>query len=80
MFDILKTSKFDIIFSIMLGFAIMSLTIPKCIGDLCFVKKAPSIEEMKKSTYKLGSKCYQFVPKVGACPAVGAIESFQEMH
>jgi hypothetical protein len=49
MFAILKTSKFDIIFSVVVGFAIMSLTIPMCKGEQCFIKKAPSIEEMKNS-------------------------------
>lgn len=76
MFAVLKTSKFDIIFSVVVGFAIMSLTIPLCKGDECFIKKAPSVEEMKKSTFKIGSKCYQFKPEIQTCPATGAIEAF----
>ena len=76
MFAVLKTSKFDIIFSVVVGFAIMSLTIPLCKGDECFIKKAPSVEEMKKSTFKIGSKCYQFKPETMACPSTGAIEAF----
>ena len=76
MFAVLKTSKFDIIFSVVVGFAIMSLTIPLCKGEECFIKKAPSVEEMKKTTFKIGSKCYQFKPETMTCPATGAIEAF----
>jgi hypothetical protein len=76
MFAVLKTSKFDIIFSVVVGFAIMSLTIPICKGDDCFIKKAPSIDEMKQNTFKLGSKCYQFKPEIVKCPASGTIEAF----
>lgn len=76
MFAVLKTSKFDIIFSVVVGFAIMSLTIPICKGDNCFIKKAPSVEEMKKNTFKIGSKCYQFKPEIVKCPASGTIEAF----
>jgi len=78
MYAILKTSKFDIIFSFLVGFAIMSLTIPLCKGDECYVKKAPSIEEMKKSTFKVGSKCYQFKSEIIPCPKTGTIEAFQQ--
>jgi len=77
MFAVLKTSKFDIIFSFLVGFAVMSLTIPLCKGEECYVKKAPSIEEMKKTTFKLGSKCYQFKPETMTCPESGVIEAFK---
>lgn len=76
MFDVLKTEKFAIIFSGLIGFALVSLAIPVCNGDECFLKKAPSVEEMKKSTYKIGSKCYQFKPTTVECPAKGVIEAF----
>jgi len=77
MFAVLKTSKFDIIFSFLVGFAIMSLTIPLCKGEECFVKKAPSIKEMKETTFKIGSKCYHFKPDILTCPESGTIEAFQ---
>jgi hypothetical protein len=76
MFAVLKTAKFDIIFSVIVGFAIMSLTIPLCKGDECFIKKAPSVKEMKESTFRIGSKCYQFKADTMKCPATGAIEAF----
>jgi hypothetical protein len=52
MFAALKTENFAIMFSVILGFAIPSLLIPVCKGDQCFIKKAPSAQEMKKSTMK----------------------------
>ena len=80
MFAALKTENFAIMFSVILGFAIPSLLIPVCKGDQCFIKKAPSAEEMKKSTFRVGSKCYQFRPETMDCPAKGAIESFQAVR
>jgi hypothetical protein len=77
MYDILKTEKFALIFSFILGFGIPVLFIPMCKGETCFVKKAPSVEDMKKSTFRIGSKCYQFKPEFVDCPADGAIEAFQ---
>ena len=76
MFEVLKTENFAVLFSVILGFVLPSLLIPICKGDECFVKKAPSAQEMKKSTFKIGSKCYQFKPQTVDCPAKGAIESF----
>jgi hypothetical protein len=78
MFEVLKTEKFNIIFSFLIGFTIMVVTIPICNDDKCILKKAPSIEDMKTSTFKIGSKCYQFKPNVITCPAEGFIEAFQE--
>jgi hypothetical protein len=81
MFAVLKTEKFALLFSFVIGFAITIIAlVPKCKEDECLLKKAPSPEEMKKSTYRIGSKCYQFRPEVVACPATGAIEAFQEFR
>lgn len=76
MFEVLKTEKFAKVFSFILGFSIVAFLIPVCQGDQCFIKKAPSPEEMKKTTYRLGKKCYQFRPDIVQCPEKGAIESF----
>jgi hypothetical protein len=80
MLEQLKTEQFAQLFSFLLGFGIIVMLIPICKGDECFVKKAPLIEEMKNSTYKLGSKCYQFTPETVECPAEGVIEAFQSMN
>lgn len=78
MYEVLKTEKFAMIFSFILGFGIIAIAYPVCKGDKCFIKKAPSAKEMKETTYKIGSKCYQFKPEVIGCPATGVIEAFQE--
>jgi hypothetical protein len=78
MFEVLKTEKFNIIFSFLIGFTIMVVTIPICKDDSCIIKKAPSIDDMKSSTFKIGRKCYQFKPTVTTCPAEGFIEAFQQ--
>jgi hypothetical protein len=77
MFEVLKTEKFALIFSFMIGFGLIAIAYPVCKGDACFIKKAPSVDEMKKSTFRIGQKCYQFKPEIVDCPAHGAIESFQ---
>lgn len=76
MYEVLKTEKFAIFFSFMVGLAIIGILIPTCKGDSCTIKKAPSVGEMKKSTFRIGSKCYQFKPNTVECPASGTIESF----
>jgi hypothetical protein len=76
MYEILKTEKFAIFFSFIVGFGLIAITIPACKGDDCFIKKAPSVDEMKKSTFRIGSKCYQFTPETMECPATGVIEAF----
>ncbi len=76
MFEQLKTEKFAILFSFILGFGLVAILIPVCKGDECFIKKAPLVEEMKSSTFKIGKKCYQFAPSSVECPAEGAIEAF----
>lgn len=77
MFEVIKTEKFAVAFSAIVGFAIVALAIPACKGDDCVVKKAPSVQELKESTYRIGTKCYQFRPEAMDCPATGAIEAFQ---
>jgi hypothetical protein len=76
MYEILKTEKFAVLFSFIIGFGLTVMMIPVCKGDACFVKKAPTVEEMKGSTFRLGSKCYQFKPEFVDCPKDGVIEAF----
>jgi|UniRef100_A0A6C0DRC2 hypothetical protein len=79
MYEILKTEKFSILLSFLIGFAGVALCIPICKGAECYVKKAPSIEEMKKTTFHLQSKCYQFRPETMECssgPGEPIIEAF----
>jgi len=76
MYEILQTEKFAVFFSFMIGAAAVAMVSPLCKGDECYIKKAPSIGEMKKNTYHVGHKCYQFTPITVECPAKGVIEAF----
>lgn len=78
--DMLKTEKFAITFSFLIGFSVFVLAIPACKGDECVLKKAPLMNEMKDSTYRLGRKCYQFRPEIAECPKSGVIEAFKTVR
>lgn len=80
MFEVLKTERFALAFSFVLGFGIIALALPMCKGDECFIKKAPLVHEMKDSTYRIGQKCYQFRSELKECPATGVIEAFQPLR
>jgi len=54
----------------------MSLLRPLCNGPECIVQKAPPVDEVNKTTYQLGSKCYQFRSAPVDCPKEGVIEPF----
>ena len=78
MFEFLQSKHFNTMFSFILGFAVMALIRPMCQGKECEIHKAPSVEEINKSTYQLGSKCYQFRSTPTDCLKSGTIESFTE--
>jgi hypothetical protein len=58
-----------------LGIGIMAVFKPKC-KDECEIRKAPPIDDVVKTTYQIGTKCYQFKTKETVCPEKGVIESF----
>lgn len=76
MFEFLKTKSFNSVFSFVIGLGIMALLRPVCHGAACIIQKAPPVEEVSKTTYQLGAKCYQFKSAPVDCPADGIIESF----
>ena len=76
--QILNTEEFCLMFSFVLGLSLMTFIMPLCKGDECIVKKAPSVEEIKESTYRIGSKCYQFRSEILKCPATGVVEAFEQ--
>lgn len=76
MFEFLKSKQFNVLFSFLLGFGIMALLRPVCHGKECLIQQAPPLEEVNKTTYQLGSKCYQFRSVSLDCPNSGVIESF----
>jgi hypothetical protein len=77
MFEFLQSKSFNAVFSFILGLGIIALLKPICHGPSCIVQKAPSVEEVTKSTYQLGSKCFQFATEPVDCPKEGVIEAFQ---
>jgi hypothetical protein len=76
MFEFLKTESFNIGFSFLIGLGLFALITPICIGKECRIEKAPSVEEIKETTYQIGSKCYKFEMESVACPKEGVIEPF----
>jgi len=72
MFEILRTERFNIIASCILGIAIMAVLKTPC-KENCTLQKAPSTDEITKTTYQLGSKCYQFKMNTMQCPQNGPI-------
>jgi len=60
MFEFLKSKKFYILFYFLIGIFIIIIFKKKCIGDDCVEHHNPNIDEINKTTYQIGSKCYQF--------------------
>jgi hypothetical protein len=77
MFEFLKSKNFDAVFSLVLGLGLMALLKPGCKDSECHIQKAPPYEEVKSSTYQLGSKCYNFEAETMECPMTGVIEPFE---
>ena len=77
MFEFLKSERFSMIASFILGLGLMSVLKPICKGDECKILKAPPLEEVANSTYQLGAKCYQFRSQPISCPKGIVIEPFE---
>ena len=77
MFEFLKSEGFKVVGSLFLGIGLVAVFKPICKGDECIKQKAPSVDEIVKSTYQLGSKCYQFKTQTLICPEKGVIEPFR---
>ena len=79
MVSFLKSNNFQIAGSFIIGLGIMSIFIPRCPGGTCMKAKAGNAEEINKSVYQIGSKCYQFKTETMSCPqSVDIIESFRK--
>jgi hypothetical protein len=76
----LKNPNFNIIFSIVLGMALVFIVKPMCTGTGCKpIEKAPPVKEMDKKVYRYGEKCYRYTSKIVECPKTGIIESFSQI-
>lgn len=74
--DFLKSKKFNMVFSFLIGLGLAAILRPACKGDQCLTMKAPPVHEVEKTTYQLGSKCFQFKVENADCPKTGVIEAF----
>ena len=77
MLKLIQSDSFDNVFSFVLALGCMALLKPICKGAECEIKKAPSVDEIKTSTYQIGSKCYKFQLEHRECPDMGVIEPFE---
>ena len=77
MFEFLKSEGFKLVGSLILGIGLVAVFKPVCKGDNCIKQKAPFVDEIVKSTYQLGQKCYQFKTHTMVCPEKGVIEPFR---
>jgi hypothetical protein len=74
----LKSEKYSMAFSFILGVGIMAALKPGCRERDCSTKKAAPTDELVKSTYQIGTKCYQFGTRNVDCPANNEIiEAFR---
>jgi hypothetical protein len=78
MFEFLKTERFSMIASFIVGLGLMSVLKPMCNGPECRILKAPPLDEVNHTTYQLGGKCYQFRSETISCPTGKIIESFEQ--
>jgi hypothetical protein len=75
--DFLKSKKFNLVFSFIIGLGLAAILRPVCKGDQCLILKAPPVHEVEKTTYQLGSKCFQFSLESRECPKTGkVVEAF----
>jgi hypothetical protein len=74
--DILKSERFNVAFSLLLGLFLATLLRPVCKGYACNTYKQPPTDDIREHAYKLGSKCYEFVAEDVQCPNEGIVEPF----
>jgi hypothetical protein len=78
MMQFLKSEKYSIAFSFIIGVGIMAALKPGCRERDCSTKRAAPTEEVVKSTFQIGNKCYQFNTRNVECPTNGEItEAFR---
>lgn len=54
------TESGKVIISILLGLGLATLFTKTCEGVNCLIFKAPSLDDIKKKTYKYGDECFQY--------------------
>jgi hypothetical protein len=77
MFKIIKPEIINIFGSLILGMGLIAVFKEQCKTEECEIHKAPHVNDVIKSTYQIGTKCYQFKTNQITCPKSGVIEAFQ---
>lgn len=75
MFEFVKSEKYSLIFSFVLGAGIVSLFKSVCRDPNCSDKKAANPEEVLHTTYQIGNKCFQFGMVHKECSVEDVIDS-----
>jgi len=76
MFGFVKSEKYSLAFSFIVGVGIMAVLKPVCRDVDCTKKKGANPEEIQKRSYQIGDKCYKFGMRHTECPSEGVIEAF----
>lgn len=80
MFEFLKSKSFPIIASFILGLGLVAIFKRGCSTSHdekdCMIMKAPPVEEVIKTTYQIGHRCYQFKTEPTDCSGSGIVEPF----
>ena len=71
MFDFVKSEKYSIAFSFIIGIGLMAVIKPACRDADCTSKRGANPEEVLRSTYQIANTCYQFGIRNVDCPADG---------
>ena len=70
LYSIQHTELGKYIISIILGIGLASLFRKSCEGRTCMVFRGPSMDEIRKNTYKHGDKCFSFKEQSVKCGTV----------
>jgi hypothetical protein len=76
MFGFVKSEKYSMAFSFIIGVGIMAVLKPSCRDVDCATKKGANPDEIQATTYQIANTCYQFKTRHIECPSHGAIEAF----
>ena len=70
LYSIQHTELGKYIISIILGFGLASLFRKSCEGRSCMVFRGPTMDDIRKNTYKHGDKCFSFKEQSVKCGTV----------
>lgn len=75
--SIQNTENGKYIISIILGIGLASLFRKSCEGRSCMVFRGPSIDEIRKNTFKYDNKCYLFKETAVKCGSMNKQVNFE---